>query len=97
MSKVEIHMNSFRRVLKECKPKLSLSSSGQLTHNQCILHKYLERTTVGRSLNFAGCLGGPICNEIKRKLGLDNRSSCAAIHEEVYNFIKKNYRGAVKI
>jgi hypothetical protein len=52
---------------------------------------------VGRSLNFAGCLGGPICNEIKRKLGLDNRSSCAAIHEEVYNFIKKNYRGAVKI
>ena len=95
MSRLEIHMNEFKRAFKMCKPKLEVKSSGQLIHNQCILHKYLKRTTVGRSVNFAGCIGGPICVEIMGKLGLGNHSSCETIHKMVYDLIRK--RGTVRI
>jgi len=92
MSRLEIHMSDFKRVFKECKPKPEAYS-----YSTCILHKYLERTTVGRSVNFVGCIGGPICNEITMKLGLGILPSCEIVHETIYDLIKKNYRGTVKI
>lgn len=100
MSRLEIHMNEFRRVFKRCEPKMRVESHDSYKHlirNTCILHKYLERTTVGRSVNFVGCIGGPICNEITRKLGLGAILDCEIVHKEVYDLIKKNYRGTVKI
>ena len=63
MSRLEIHMNDFKRVFKKCEPELKADIFEHLVRTECILHKYLERTTIGRRTNTAGCIGGPICME----------------------------------
>ena len=83
-------MNELKRAFKKCEPELRVDYFERLMRNECILHKYLGRTTVGRRINFAGCIGGPICAEITGKLGLGHPISCEAIHKMVYNLIK-NY------
>lgn len=97
MSRLEMHMNDFKRVFKKCEPELKADIFEHLVRTECILHKYLERTTIGRRTNTAECIGGPICVEITEKLGLGNHTNCEDIHKIVYDLIKKNYRGTVKI
>lgn len=97
MSRLEIHMDELKRAFRRCEPELKVDYFERLMRNECILHKYIGRTTVGRSINFAGCIGGPICHEITGKLGLGHQTSCEDIHKMVYDFIKKKYRETVKI
>lgn len=97
MSRLEIHMNEFKRVFRKCEPELEADNFEHLIRTECILHKYLGRTTIGRRRNFAGCIGGPICSEIIAKLGLGNQSDCRIIHKMIYDLIKKNYRKTVRI
>lgn len=97
MSRLEIHMNDFKRVFRKCEPELETDNCEHLIRTECILHKYLGRTTIGRRTNPAGCIGGPICNEIIEKLGLGHQVRCEDIHKIVYDLIKKNYRKTVRI
>jgi hypothetical protein len=97
MSRLEIHMNDFKRVFKKCEPELETDNCEHLIRTECILHKYLGRTTIGRRTNPAGCIGGPICVEITEKLGLCHQVRCEDIHKMVYDLIKKKYRETVKI
>ena len=97
MSRLEIHMNDFKRVFRKCEPELKADNFEHLIRTECILHKYLGRTTIGRRTNPAGCIGGPICVEITEKLGLGHQTSCETIHKMVYDLIKKKYREIVKI
>ena len=100
MSRLEIHMNEFKRVFRDCNPQMKEEGDGIVRHlvrTECILHKYLVRTTVGRRTNFAGCIGGPICIKITTKLGLGNHTDCETIHKIVYDLIKKNFRTTVRI
>jgi hypothetical protein len=90
-------MNDFKRVFKKCEPELKADNFEHLVRTECILHKYLGCTTIGRRTNPAGCIGGPICVEITVKLGLGHQVRCEDIHKMVYDFIKKKYRETVKI
>lgn len=94
---IKINMNEFKRVFKKCEPELKADNFEHLIRTECILHKYLERTTIGRRTNPAGCIGGPICVEIIEKLGLGYQVRCEDIHKIVYDFIKKKYRETIKI
>lgn len=57
MSRLEIYMNDFKRVFKKCEPELKADIFEHLVRTECILHKYLERTTIGRRTNTAECIG----------------------------------------
>ena len=73
-------------------PTLSFDSYGYLVRNNCILHLYLMHVEgVGEKLwTSSGCLGGGICRELQKKLGLEESSHCLIIHNNVYNLVKNN-------
>ena len=80
-----------KHVKKESSPKLSFDSDGQLECNNCMLHLYLKHVQKGeKAWTSDGCLGGGICWELQKKLGLEESSHCLTIHNNVYNLVKNN-------
>ena len=86
-----------RLVKYKCKPEITITGSGRIIRNTCIMHKYLEITKeAGYFTNTWGCLGGNICNELQRRLGLKHSGLCPTVHRNVYNLVKDNGR-AIRI
>ncbi len=84
-------MRILKRVKKLCEPEIATNSGGWLIRDTCILHKYLSITREGGYFtNTYGCLGGDICNELQRTLGIKHSSMCPTVHRNVYNFIKND-------
>lgn len=83
------------RILKSVKgktsPTLCSDSYGWLIRNNCMLHLYLMHVQGGeKPWNSSGCLGGSICKDLQKKLGLEESSHCPTIHSNVYNLVKNN-------
>ena len=86
-----------KHVKKLCEPEIATKANDELIRDTCILHKYLSITREnGYFTNLYGCLGGDICNELQRTLGVKHSSMCPRVHSNIYNFIK-NDRETVKI
>ena len=82
------------RILKSVKgktsPKLSSDSDGWLVRNTCMIHLYLMQKQGKNTWTSDGCLGGDICRELQKKLGLEESSHCPTIHSNIYNLVKNN-------
>lgn len=79
-----------KRVKKWCEPEI-VRKGDMLICDTCILHRYLQITKeAGNIPNDYECLGGSICKDLQKKLGLEESSHCPTIHSNVYNLVKNN-------
>ena len=84
-------MRVLRSVKGKTSPTLCYDSYGQLVRNNCMLHLYLMQVQGGEEPWISSwCLGGGICHELQKKLGLKESSHCTTIHSNVYNLVKNN-------
>lgn len=78
-----------KRVKGLCRPEIATKANDELIRDTCILHKYLNITREnGYFTNLYGCLGGDICHEFQRLLGLKESSHCPTVHSNIYNLVK---------
>lgn len=85
-------MRVLRHVKSKTSPTLSSDSDGWLIRNNCMLHLYLMHKFGKDTWTSNRCLGGKVCTDLQKELGLkENSSHCPTIHSNVYNFIK-SYR-----
>ena len=84
-------MRILKRVKSKTSPMLGFDSSGWLIRNTCILHLYLMHKQEKDTQSwFDRCLGGGICRDLQKRLGLEVSSHCPTIHSNVYNLIKND-------
>lgn len=83
-------MRILRVAKSKTSPKLGFDSNGWLIRNTCMIHLYLMQKQGKNTWTSDGCLGGDICREFQRWLGLKESSHCPTIHNNIYNFVKGN-------
>ncbi len=83
-------MRILRHVKNKSSPTLSNDSDGWLVRNTCMLHLYLMQKQGKDTWTSSGCIGGSICHDLQKRLGLEESSHCPTIHKNVYNLVKNN-------
>lgn len=81
-------MRILRVAKSKTSPKLSTDSNGWLIRNTCMLHLYLMNKQGKNTWTSDGCLGGGICRDLQKRLGLEVSSHCPTIHNNIYNLVK---------
>lgn len=96
MANKAVMMRILRQVKPMCEPKIDTDGYGWLIRSTCILHKYLEKVGAASGKTYLQlethkdrCLGGSICSDLLRMLGIEECTHCPTIHKEVYSLVKR--------